>query len=190
MEQERPLKERIWEFTKDLSVKVSKKAEKHWKINTLRVEIASIRHRINVKYRELGRYVFDAFKERTGDSADYQMGRDEIIEELQRLEADIAEREERIHELEQEDLELAPEDEPITPPPPPAPPPVMRAEEPEAEPAHEEGAEPVESKASTDAEPEEKETEASGEEEPKQASSDEEPKQAASTGPTSESTGS
>ncbi|MCG8669434.1 MAG: hypothetical protein MI867_08460, partial [Pseudomonadales bacterium] len=58
MEQERPLKERLWEFTKDLSVKVSRKAEKHWKINTLRVEIASIKHRINVKYKELGKFVY------------------------------------------------------------------------------------------------------------------------------------
>jgi len=118
VEQERPLKERIWEFTKDLSVKVSRKAEKHWKINTLRVEIASIRHRINVKYKELGRTVFDAFKEGTVEEAETVGLRDEIIEELQRLEGDIEVRLARIEALEEEVLDDEAEaDE--TPPPPP-----------------------------------------------------------------------
>lgn len=106
---ERPLKERIWEFTKDISVKVSKKAEKHWKINTLRVEIASIKHRINVKYKELGRYVFESFKAGTLEEESHRSGGNEIFEELNRLEGEVLEREERIEILEQESMEIEPE---------------------------------------------------------------------------------
>ena len=101
-DQERPLKERIWEFTKDISVKVSKKAEKHWKINTLRVEIASIKHRINVKYKELGRFVYESYKSSTLEEDSHRAGSGEIMEELARLEAEIAERDKRIGLLEQE----------------------------------------------------------------------------------------
>lgn len=136
MEQERPLKERIWEFTKDLSVKVSRKAEKHWKINTLRVEIASIRHRINVKYKELGRTVFDAFKEGVVEDEATVAHRDEIIEELAGLEADIELRLARIETLEEEDLDEEPEDRDV---PPPAP----IAETPPESPPEEEEATPV-----------------------------------------------
>lgn len=103
--QERPLRDRIWEFTKDLSVKVSKKAEKHWKINTLRVEIASIKHRINVKYKELGRYVFESQKAGALDSESFRTGSDEFFNELKDLENEVVTREQRIELLE---LELPP----------------------------------------------------------------------------------
>ncbi|MDJ0838249.1 MAG: hypothetical protein QNK37_17160 [Acidobacteriota bacterium] len=153
MEQERPLKERIWEFTKDLSVKVSRSAEKHWKINTLRVEIASIKHRINVKYKELGRYVFDAYKEETLEGDDYRTGRDEIIGELINLEAEIEQREKRIEELEQQVDEPPPspsaEDVP-PPPPPPAPQESAVEEEEEEKAAPEKPAEEESAKAEAD----------------------------------------
>lgn len=103
--QERPLRERIWEFTKDLSVKVSKKAEKHWKINTLRVEIASIKHRINVKYKELGRYLFESQKAGALDSESFRSGSQEFFDELHDLEHEVVTREQRIELLE---LELPP----------------------------------------------------------------------------------
>ena len=102
MEQERPLKDRIWEFTKDISVKVSRKAEKHWKINTLRVEIASIKHRINVKYKELGRFVYAAHKADEMEADDYRDGASEFFDELKRLEGEIAKREKGIEILEKE----------------------------------------------------------------------------------------
>jgi hypothetical protein len=103
--QERPLRDRVWEFTKDLSVKVSKKAEKHWKINTLRVEIASIKHRINVKYKELGRYVFESQKADALDSDSFRTGSEEFFNELKDLEHEVETREQRIELLE---LELPP----------------------------------------------------------------------------------
>lgn len=99
---ERPLVDRVWEFTKDLSVKVSRKAEKHWKINTLRVEIASIKHRINVKYKELGRYVYESLKSSAVQEESYKATVSEFYDELSRLENDIVERENRIEILEQE----------------------------------------------------------------------------------------
>ena len=101
-ESERPLVDRVWEFTKDLSVKVSRKAEKHWKINTLRVEIASIKHRINVKYKELGRYVYESLKSSTVQEESYKASVSEFYDELSRLENEIVERENRIEILEQE----------------------------------------------------------------------------------------
>ena len=119
MEQERPLKERLWELTKDFSVKVSRKAEKHWKINTLRVEIASIKHRINVKCKELGRYVYDQHKSGELETEEYNEGHAAFIADLEALEEDIAAREARIEELELEHLEYG--DSPYDPPPPPPP---------------------------------------------------------------------
>lgn len=101
-EQERPLVDRVWEFTKDLSVKVSRKAEKHWKINTLRVEIASIKHRINVKYKDLGRYVYESLKSGTLEEDSYKASVGEFFDELARLEGEIVDREHRIEILEQE----------------------------------------------------------------------------------------
>lgn len=111
-EQERPLMDRVWEFTKDISVKVSRKAEKHWKINTLRVEIASIRHRINVKYKELGRYVYESVKSQTLEEDSYKASLREFFDELKRLEGEIFQRENRIEILEQEMR-----DDPAEPPP-------------------------------------------------------------------------
>ena len=102
MEQERPLKDRIWEFTKDISVKVSRKAEKHWKINTLRVEIASIKHRINVKYKELGRFVYAGHKADEMETETYRDGALDFFNELKRLEDEIAKREKGIEVLEME----------------------------------------------------------------------------------------
>lgn len=101
-EHERPLMDRVWEFTKDISVKVSRKAEKHWKINTLRVEIASVRHRINVKYKELGRYVYESVKSQTLEEDSYKASLREFFDELKRLEGEILQRENRIEILEQE----------------------------------------------------------------------------------------
>ncbi|CAM2064660.1 hypothetical protein SCOR_04765 [Sulfidibacter corallicola] len=118
-EQERPLMDRIWEFTKDISVKVSRKAEKHWKINTLRVEIASIRHRINVKYKELGRYVYESVKSGALEEDAYKATLQEFFDDLAKLENEIVNRENRIEILEQEmreeaeeegDLDLTPTD--------------------------------------------------------------------------------
>ena len=134
MEPERPLKERIWEFTKDISVKVSRKAEKHWKINTLRVEIASIKHRIKVKYRELGRFVFEAYKDDSLQEDVYQQDLQAQFDELKRLESEIAEREQRIEvlEIEMEDHGTEAEDVDVTPPPPP-PEPVAEKEDPKGD---------------------------------------------------------
>ena len=101
-EQERPLIDRVWEFTKDLSVKVSRKAEKHWKINTLRVEIASVKHRINVKYKELGRFVFESIKSGTVAEETYKSSVREYFDELARLEGEIEDRMHRIDILERE----------------------------------------------------------------------------------------
>ena len=114
-EQERPLIDRVWEFTKDISVKVSRKAEKHWKINTLRVEIASIRHRINVKYKELGRYVYESVKSQTLEEDSYKASLREFFDELKRLEGEILQRENRIEILEQE-MNEAPEQKQQPPP--------------------------------------------------------------------------
>jgi len=102
MEQERPLKDRIWEFTKDISVKVSRKAEKHWRINTLRVEIASIKHRINVKYKELGRFVYASHKANEGQSSQYKDRAGEFFNDLKLLEDQIATRAKSIELLELE----------------------------------------------------------------------------------------
>jgi hypothetical protein len=110
MEQERPLKDRIWEFTKDISVKVSRKAEKHWKINTLRVEIASIKHRINVKYKELGRFVYSARKADELETESYREGAVTFFDELQRLEDEIAKRMKGIEILETEMEEASAEE--------------------------------------------------------------------------------
>ena len=101
-EQERPLIDRVWEFTKDISVKVSRTAEKHWKINTLRVEIASIRHRINIKFKELGRYVYESVKSQTLEEESYKASLREFFDELKRLEGEILQRENRIEILETE----------------------------------------------------------------------------------------
>ena len=119
-DQERPLVDRVWEFTKDISVKVSRKAEKHWKINTLRVEIASIKHRINVKYKELGRYVYESLKSGTLDEGSYKASVQDLFDELNRLEGEIVDRENRIEILEQE-MEAVAMEEDTAPPPPPAP---------------------------------------------------------------------
>ena len=123
-EQERPLMDRIWEFTKDISVKVSRKAEKHWKINTLRVEIASIRHRINVKYKELGRYVYESVKSGALEEDAYKATLQEFFDDLAKLENEIVNRENRIEILEQEMREEAEEEgeldlTPTDPPPKP-----------------------------------------------------------------------
>ena len=117
-EQERPLIDRVWEFTKDISVKVSRKAEKHWKINTLRVEIASIRHRINVKFKELGRYVYESVKSQTLEEESYKASLREFFDELKRLEGEILQRENRIEILE---TEIHESDEGTPPQPPPIP---------------------------------------------------------------------
>lgn len=101
-EQERPLVDRIWEITKDLSVKVSRKAEKHWKINTLRVEIGSIRRRINNKYKELGRFFYESVKSGALDEEVDKSTFQEFFDELGRLEAEVVEREHRIEILEQQ----------------------------------------------------------------------------------------
>ena len=101
-DQERPLLDRIWEFTKDISVKVSRQAEKHWKINTLRVEIASIKHRVHVKYKELGRYVYESVKSQTLEEESYKATLREFFDELKSLEGQIQEREHRIGVLERE----------------------------------------------------------------------------------------
>jgi len=108
MEEERPMKERIWEFTKDISIKVSRKAEKHWKINTLRVEIASIKHRINVQYKDLGHYVYQSFKDETLGDSGYETDTHDRFQDLKQLEADIAAREQRILTLEQEMDDIPP----------------------------------------------------------------------------------
>lgn len=104
---ERPVMGRIWEFTKDISIKVSRKAEKHWKINSLRVEIASIRHNINNKYKELGRYVYESLNAHAIEEDSYKTTLTELFEELKTLESEILVRENRIELLEQEVREAA-----------------------------------------------------------------------------------
>jgi hypothetical protein len=122
MEEERPMKERIWEFTKDISIKVSRKAEKHWKINTLRVEIASIKHRINVQYKELGHYVYQSFKDETLGDTGYEADLHDRFQDLLKLETDIVAREQRIVTLEQEMDDVPPAPEAEAEPEPPEPP--------------------------------------------------------------------
>lgn len=100
--EDRHLFDKIWEATKDISVKVSRKAEKHWKVNTLRVEIASLRHRIGVKHRELGRFVYDAIKYQTVNEADYKGSVQGLYQEIKEVEEEIADRELRIESLEEE----------------------------------------------------------------------------------------
>lgn len=102
-----PVMGRIWEFTKDISMKVSRKAEKHWKINSLRVEIASIRHNINNKYRELGRYVYESLNAQAIEEESYKATLTELFDELKHLESEILVRENRIELLEQEVREQA-----------------------------------------------------------------------------------
>lgn len=110
---ERPFMDRVWEFTKDISVKVSRKAEKYWKINTLRVEIASIKHRISVKYKELGRYVYESLKSGSPEETAYKSSLQEFYDEISHLENEIIEREHRIETLERQ---LAEDQEPPPPP--------------------------------------------------------------------------
>ncbi|MCB1043744.1 MAG: hypothetical protein KDC35_12440 [Acidobacteria bacterium] len=100
--EDRHLFDKIWEATKDISVKVSRKAEKHWKINTLRVEIASLRHRITVKHRELGRFVYESIKYQTVDEADYKASVQGLYQEISDIEGEIKDRERRIESLEEE----------------------------------------------------------------------------------------
>ena len=110
-EQDRPLKDRVWEFTKDFSIKISRKAEKYWRINTLRVEIASIKHRINGKFKELGRFVYGATKADRLSEENYQISLREYFEEIHRLEEEIEDRAQQILILEQEMSEEPAEEE-------------------------------------------------------------------------------
>lgn len=118
--QEKPIIDRVWEFTKDISVKVSKKAEKHWKINTLRVEIASIKHRKSNSFRELGRFVFESIKANTVEEESYKASIEGFFGEIRDLERDIQEREERIRTLSREaatlEEEIQAESIPMAPP--------------------------------------------------------------------------
>lgn len=102
MENDRHLFDKIWEATKDISVKVSRKAEKHWKINTLRVDIAALRHRVGVKHRDLGRYVCESIKSQTIDETEYKSTLQGIVEEIGEIEEQILDRERRIESLEEE----------------------------------------------------------------------------------------
>lgn len=129
MEQERPLKERLWEFTKDFSAKAAKKAEKHWKINTLRVEIASLRHRIGIKHRELGALVYKSHRGTLEEGVVFESAQEDILNTLKGIEEDIKSRQERIEMLEQEIGESYGD----MPPPPPSPTSEAQEAQPEAE---------------------------------------------------------
>jgi len=98
-QQERPIIDRVWEFTKDISVKVSKQAEKHWKINTLRVEIASIKHKKSNCCKELGKFVYESLKSNSVEEDSYKTSLEGFYVELQNLDNEIMEREKRIEVL-------------------------------------------------------------------------------------------
>ncbi len=101
-EQKRPAIDRVWEFTKDISAKVSKQAEKHWKINSLRVQIASMKHRKSNSCRELGRFVYESLKSNTIEEQSYKTALEGFYEEIQELDNEIEEREKRVEALSSE----------------------------------------------------------------------------------------
>jgi len=109
-QQERPAIDRVWEFTKDISVKVSKQAEKHWKINTLRVQIASIKHRKSNSCKELGRFVYESLKSNSVEEDNYKTSLEGFFAEIQDLDHEILERENKIEVLASEQV-LATEEE-------------------------------------------------------------------------------
>lgn len=98
-QEERPIIDRVWEFTKDISVKVSKQAEKHWKINRLRVEIASIKHKKNNSCRELGKFVYESLLANTVEEDAYKTSLEGFFVELQNLDTEVVEREKLIEAL-------------------------------------------------------------------------------------------
>jgi hypothetical protein len=98
-QEERPIIDRVWEFTKDISVKVSKQAEKHWKINRLRVEIASIKHKKNNSCRELGKFVYESLLANSVEEDAYKTSLEGFFVELQNLDAEVTERESMIEAL-------------------------------------------------------------------------------------------
>lgn len=102
VERERPLKDRIWEFTKDISVKVGRGAKKTWRINTLRAEIQSYRMKISTKKKELGRFVYESFKSGTMSDSGYEDALNEFFTEIQAMEGEILMREKRMEEIELE----------------------------------------------------------------------------------------
>ena len=112
-QQERPAIDRVWEFTKDISVKVSKQAEKHWKINTLRVQIASIKHKKSNSCKELGRFVYESLKSNSVEEDNYKTSLEGFFAEIQDLDHEIFERETKIEVLASEQV-FADEDEPMT----------------------------------------------------------------------------
>lgn len=120
MDQEKKILDKLWELTRQLSTKGRRKAEKLWKINSLRVEMASFRHRINVKFKELGRYVYESTKSGISDEDTYKTAVEQFFAELTELEGEIFEREKRIEELEElyDNLDLADEAEEDEGPPP------------------------------------------------------------------------
>ncbi|MCB1049462.1 MAG: hypothetical protein H6510_04565 [Acidobacteria bacterium] len=102
MVQERHLLDKVWDLTKDLSVKVSRKVEKHWKINTLRVEIASLKQRRSTKFKELGQFVYTSLSSGLSQEEEYKNTIQSFFHELKEVDEEIAERKERIELLEEQ----------------------------------------------------------------------------------------
>lgn len=102
MTQDRRILDKVWDLTRDLSFKVSRKVEKHWKINTLRVEIASLKQRRNAQFKDLGRFVYKALAGGLKEEAEYKNTLQSFFNEIKELDEGMAEREARIALIEEE----------------------------------------------------------------------------------------
>jgi hypothetical protein len=106
--QDRRILDKVWDLTRDLSFKVSRKVEKHWKINTLRVEIASLKQRRNAQFKELGRFVYKTLAGGLNEEAEYKNTLQSFFNEIKELDEGVAEREARIALIEEEFREQEP----------------------------------------------------------------------------------
>lgn len=111
MTQERQFLDRVWEATKDISVKVSQQVGKHWKINTLKVDIAAFRQRKNTKFKELGKFVYSNLCGELQDEEEYKNTVQSFFNEIKELDSEIESREARIKLIEEEFKQAAESDE-------------------------------------------------------------------------------
>ena len=111
MTQERQFLDRVWEVTKDISVKVSQQVGKHWKINTLKVDIAAFRQRKNTKFKELGKFVYSNLCGELQDEEEYKNTVQSFFNEIKELDSEIESREARIRIIEEEFKQAAESDE-------------------------------------------------------------------------------
>ena len=110
MTQERQFLDRVWEVTKDISVKVSQQVGKHWKINTLKVDIAAFRQRKNTKFKELGKFVYSNLCGELQDEEEYKNTVQSFFNEIKELDSEIESREARIKLIEEEFKQAAESD--------------------------------------------------------------------------------